>query len=220
MALLDSDALQNLFGTVFSGLYGSGRLIRVTKVRGAGGVLLNRYEPPVAIKVQVDRCDEAMRKQSGFTDTDVKLLVLQAGISSPAPTTDDVIEAKGERWNMYAVGEDPARAYWRGRGVRQSSDPVARGWMFEYGHWDDQGVWSNDLPWSEITPPYSAAAIENWTPQAEAMATILAVIEADGGDIVNMTWPKAAEQLSAIIGIEIQPGTRASQIRTLINEKV
>lgn len=219
MGLLDSDALKNLFGTVFSGLYGTGRLIRVTKVRGNGGVMLNRYEQPVPIKVQVDRCDEEMRRQSGFTSDNVKLLVLQAGVSSPAPTTDDVIEAKGARWNMFAVGEDPASTYWRGRGVKQS--PTSRdGWFLEFGHWDDAGVWRDDVPWNNVPGPHVANPIENWTPQEEAQSTILALIEAGGGDILGMTWQKAAEQLEPIVGTLFRPGDNAGVIRLLLNERV
>lgn len=216
MGLLDSDALKHLFGNVFAGLYGSGRLIRVTKVRGPGGVMLNQYQQPVPIKVQVDRCDEEMRRQEGYTSSNVKLLVLQSGVSSPAPTTDDVIEAKGARWNMFAVGEDPASTYWRGRGVKQSPRDET-GWMFEFDHWDDKGVWRNDIPWEPIEPPYAVTTLLDWAPRDVAQSAILAVIEAGGGDIVGMTWQKAAEQLGPIIGLPIAPGDPAEPIRHRIN---
>lgn len=219
MGLLDSNALQDLFGTVFSDLYGSGRLIRVTKVRGTGGVLRNQYQQPVPIKVQIDRCDEAMRRQSGFTDQDVKLLVLQAGVGGEAPTTDDVIEAGGRRWSMFAVGEDPARSYWRGRGVRQSPGPE-NGWLGEFGHWDDVGLWREDIPWASVDGPYSASLIVDWFPMQMAQSTILALIERAGGDILGMTWQKAAAELRAALGISIQPGDPAANIRHHINMAV
>lgn len=219
MGLLDTDALKQYFGYAFSGIYGTGRLIRVEKVRGPGGVMINRYHPPETIKVQVDRCDEAMRKQSGFTDSDVKLLVLQSGVSSPAPTTDDVIEAKGVRWNMYATGEDPASTHWRGRGVRKSPVPE-NGWMFEYGHWDDDAEWRNELRWLPISGPFELKALPHWAPQEQSQATILALIEAGGGDITNMNWQKAATELGNVLGMSILPGDNAGQIRQAINARI
>lgn len=124
MGLLDGNAIADLFGDALESIYGDGQLIRVTKQRGPGGVMINVRATPVAIKVQVDRCDEEMRSQSGYTAQDVKLLVLQSGIAGPAPTSDDIIVARGEQWSMKSIGEDPARAYWRGRGVKRNPPPI------------------------------------------------------------------------------------------------
>jgi len=119
--LLDTDALQGIFGSVLSVIYGDGQLIRVTMERQPGGVVIPVEEPPVPIKVQVDACTEAMRQQPGYTDTDVRLLILQSGVSGAKPTTDDIVIAKGQRWKLYGITEDPARAYWEMRGIRDAS---------------------------------------------------------------------------------------------------
>lgn len=181
MSLLDTRALQTLFGQVFAPLYGSGRLIRVAKIRGQGGVMLNEYLPPESIKVQVDRCDEEMRSQSGYTANNVKLLVLQAGISSPMPTTNDIIEAKGRRWNMFAIGEDPASTYWRGRGVEITGGSEFD-WMFGYGHWDDDRKWLFDQTWTPVAPAPAPELIADWSPMAKAQAAILAMIDQNGDE--------------------------------------
>lgn len=121
MALLDSSAIRDLFGEVFQGIYGDGQLIRITMVRQATGVLVPQEEAPASIKVQVDRCTEAMRSAPGYTQDDVRLLILQSGVDGPKPTSDDIIIARGERWKIYEIYEDPARSYWGGRGVKQAT---------------------------------------------------------------------------------------------------
>lgn len=120
--LLDSNVLQGIFGSVLSSIYGDGQLIRVTMVRQPGGTSIPVEQPPVAIKVQVDACTEAMRQQPGYTDTDVRLLILQSGIAGPKPTTDDIVIAQGERRKLFGITEDPARAYWEMRGIRDATD--------------------------------------------------------------------------------------------------
>lgn len=122
--LLDTGAIRSLFGSVLKGVYGDGQLIRVTKVRQPGGTFKNVEAAPVAIKVQVDRCTEAMRQREGYTSTDVKLLILQDGVTGPTPTSDDIIVARNERWKVYEIEEDPAQSYWGGRGVRQGAAVV------------------------------------------------------------------------------------------------
>lgn len=118
MGLLDTNAIQRKFGRVFSSIYGDGQLIRVTKTRVPGGGFVNTEQEPVPIKVQVDRCTESMRQAEGYTADDVKLLVLQDGVPGGKPTSNDIIVARGERWNIYEVYEDPAKSYWGGRGVK------------------------------------------------------------------------------------------------------
>lgn len=119
--LLDSDDIQQLFGDVFSDIYGDGELIRVDMVRGPGGVMTPTEQPPVPVKVQTDRCDHAMRDAPGYSDTDVKLLILQSGVSGRKPNTDDIVVARGQRWKISGVTEDPARSYWSMRGIRQAT---------------------------------------------------------------------------------------------------
>lgn len=117
--LLDTDDIQQLFGDVFSDIYGDGELITVTMVRGPGGVQIPQ-ETPVPCKVQVDRCDEAMRQSAGYTAEDVKLLVLKAGIAV-VPDSDSIVVARGQRWKAKSVRSDPASSYWIIHGTKDNS---------------------------------------------------------------------------------------------------
>lgn len=119
--LLDTDDIQQLFGDVFSDIYGDGQLITVTMVRGPGGVQVPQ-ETSVPCKVQVDRCDEAMRQSAGYTDTDVKLIILQSDVSDKEPDTDSLVVAQGKRWKVSGVRQDPARSVWIMRGIRQATE--------------------------------------------------------------------------------------------------
>lgn len=127
--LLDGNFIQDLFGSVFGDIYGDGELIRVSMVRQPNGSVVPTKGDPISIKVQVDACTETMRQQAGYSDTDVRLIVLQSGITGGDINTDDVIRAKDRNgvlrnWKVAAgVGQDPARAYWEIRGIRQA-DPT------------------------------------------------------------------------------------------------
>lgn len=221
MGLLDSDFIRNHFGSVLSSVYGDGRLIRVTKVRGPGGVQINQYQQPVTVKVQTDRCDEAMRQQAGYTEADVKLLILQAGVSGPMLNTDDIIEARGARWSIYGCGEDPAQSYWRGRGVRQATENDEFGWVFEFGHWDDGGAWRTDLDWAGVTAPFTVQPITDWMPVEAVQQAIIGIITAAEGDTAAITWAKATTELNAIgAGFGVEPivdGEAGASARSKIN---
>jgi hypothetical protein len=116
--LLDTNAIQSLFGSVLSSIYGDGTLIRVVLVSdGQGGWTESPTEQP--IKVQVDACTEAMRQQAGYTDNDVRLLILQFGVTGGDITSDDVVVARGKRWRCYGITQDPAASYWEARAVAQ-----------------------------------------------------------------------------------------------------
>lgn len=118
--LLDTDAIQKIFGSALAGIYGDGELITVTMVRGPGGVQTPQ-ETSVPCKVQVDNCDEAMRSAEGYSDTDVKLIILQDGMTGSEPDGDSIVIAQGKRWKVSGVRSDPARAAWVMRGIRQAA---------------------------------------------------------------------------------------------------
>ena len=109
MGLLDG-GLQSVFGQAFGSLYLSGTLHRVTRTEDSGGSVTRSYSDTV-VKVQIDSLTEAMRSAGGYTERDVRLIVLQRGIGA-APSTDDQITAGGRRFNVSNISEDPARSYW------------------------------------------------------------------------------------------------------------
>lgn len=121
MGLLDTNQLQKAFGSAFKSIYGSGQLIRITMQRQPEGTIVPTEQSPVPIKVQVDQMTEAMRRQEGASDRDVRILVLQDGLTGPALTSDDVVIAQGVRWKLFGLTQDPARAYYEARGVRDAA---------------------------------------------------------------------------------------------------
>jgi len=122
MGLLDTNAIQALMGAAFAPILGTGQLIRIDMVRQSGGVILPTEQDPVAISVQVDRCDEAMRQSPGYTAEDVKLIILQAGITGRDPNSDDVIVARGQRWKAKSVRTDPAQSHWIIHATKEATD--------------------------------------------------------------------------------------------------
>lgn len=229
MGLLDSGAIRDLFGSVFGEVYEDGRLIRRTMIRTQTGSLIPGYLQPLNIKVQVDRLDETMRSQQGYTqraqkdytDQDVKLLVLQAGVNAQ-PDSDDIVQtADGRRWNMKEVGEDPARSYWRGRGVRVASTTGLEGWLLEFGMWDDAGRWRDDAPWSAPTAPVFGE-IESWQSVGQVM-NLLGGLLSEIGEVAA-SWSELRTVLNIALASEsldvIAPDAPGSAVRYSVNELV
>lgn len=117
MGILDG-GIQAVFGAAFGSIYLGGSLIRVAlNEDGQGGG--NPVDgAPVPIRVQTDACDERMRGQDGYTDKDVKLLVLRAGVPGGDIDTDcRIIDGRGDEYEIAWVGTDPGQAYWECRGT-------------------------------------------------------------------------------------------------------
>lgn len=125
--LLDTDFIRDIFGAAFEDIYGDGELIRVDMVRQESGTITPQLSAAVPIKVQVDICTEAMRAQAGYSDTDVRLLILQSGIAGRDLNNDDMVRAKDRAgvlrtWKVFGVTQDPARSYWEARGIRKGDN--------------------------------------------------------------------------------------------------
>lgn len=118
MGLLDG-GLQAVFGAAFAGVYLDGTLHRSSRVEAENGNITETFVSQ-AIKVQKDACTERMRQQEGYSDRDVRLIVLQVAPDSSVleePSTDDQITAAGQRWAISGIVSDPANAYWEMRGT-------------------------------------------------------------------------------------------------------
>lgn len=109
--MLLNGGLQGVFAGAFGSIYLPGTLWRVRRTEGAGGTF-TETPIPTPCRVQVDSATEAMRGDAGYSDRDVSILILQGGLVGPAPTTDDQVTAKGVRWALASVIEDPASTYW------------------------------------------------------------------------------------------------------------
>lgn len=112
MGLLDG-GLQRIFHGAFAGIFLNATLHRYTKIddgKGGGSSTFN----PVPVKASLDLVNERMRASEGYTDKDVRILMLAFNV--PEPTTDDEITVKGQRWSIASVGTDPATAAYEMRG--------------------------------------------------------------------------------------------------------
>lgn len=113
MGLLDG-GIARTFGAVFSSIYLDGTLHRITKTsNGRGGWNATFADTP--IKGQRDACTESMRREEGYTERDVRLIVLTRGVTGDI-TTDDEITLAGARWSVQSVDKDTASSHWVLRG--------------------------------------------------------------------------------------------------------
>lgn len=113
MGLLDGD-IAGLFGTVFGSFYLDGTLTRNVWVPdGMGGGAMT--PTTTAVKVQEDQVDEATRVASGYSQDDVRFLVLQQpGLTL---TGDSELTVGGRTYLLRTPRQDPAKSYWEVWGV-------------------------------------------------------------------------------------------------------
>jgi len=102
-----------LFATAFGGMYLDGTLHQGTgdPIYDGEGTITG-YDGPgdLAVKVQIDRATSAMRAANGFTEGDVRLIVLaQAGL---AISSDHELTARGDRYRIQSAELDAAASHW------------------------------------------------------------------------------------------------------------
>lgn len=127
MGLLDGDDLQAFLGSALAGLYedGTAEFWGFSTTRNVStGTFPMTKSGEEACKVQRDACTEAQKREDGYTATDVRLLVLQYGLSGEI-TADCRVVYRGDTYRVMSVDQDPARSYWDCRarldGARSSS---------------------------------------------------------------------------------------------------
>lgn len=116
MGLLDGGGASILNG-VFGSIYPAGSLVRILITEDAGGSQ-TESSVTIPIKVQTDGVTEAMRTASGYTDTDVRLIVLTAGLNGAITTDDEIIDGRGERWKVTLPSLDTCGSHYEIRGQR------------------------------------------------------------------------------------------------------
>jgi hypothetical protein len=115
MGLLDGD-IASLFSDVFGTFYLDGVLTPnpVWVPDGQGG---GSYEPPapVAVKYQEDAVSEETRVAGGYSQDDVRFLILQKpGLTL---TGDSELTAGGRVYMLRTPRQDPAKSYYEVWGV-------------------------------------------------------------------------------------------------------
>lgn len=116
MGLLTGGGASILHG-VFSSVYPDGSLVRIVMTEDAGGSI-TPSETVLPIKVQTDGVTEAMRTASGYTDNDVRLIVLTIGLNGAITTDDEIIDGRGGRWKVTMPSLDTCGSHWEIRGQR------------------------------------------------------------------------------------------------------
>lgn len=116
MGILTNDG-SRVLNSVFGGLYPSGALIRRAIVEDAGGSQ-TVTDTEVPIKVQTDAVTEAMRNAAGYTDTDVRLIVLTGGLTADITTNDKIRDSRGTLWSVTMPALDPCGSHWTIRGQK------------------------------------------------------------------------------------------------------
>lgn len=117
MSLLDG-GIEAIFGSVFSGIYLDGTLHRDTSepiFDGEGNIIGFSGGGDIACKAQVDAATYAMRQAEGYSEGDVRIIVLSAGLGVEV-TTDMQISVAGKRWMIGSVERDAAASHWVCRG--------------------------------------------------------------------------------------------------------
>lgn len=118
--MLEDDDIQDMFGSVLGDIYGPAVL--VTKTRSTTrdpqtGAFLET-ETSTNVRAQRDVCTAQQMAHPGYSDKDVRIMVLQSGISV-RPNTDSEIIQRSERFLVMDVDEDPFRVYWDLRARRK-----------------------------------------------------------------------------------------------------
>lgn len=110
-----------VFGAALGSLYEDATLHRpAVPAYSPGGAITAGSPSSFPCKAQIDSATTAMRADTGFVSTDMRLLVLT--ISCPTrPNTDDQVAIltgpwAGTRWSIQSRGTDPANGAWEMRG--------------------------------------------------------------------------------------------------------
>lgn len=77
-------------------------------------------------QAQVDQATEAMRRADGFTEKDMRLLVLAATLDGALDPAATIIVGAGPHvgtWQIASCDRDPCGVYWECRGRQLATDP-------------------------------------------------------------------------------------------------
>lgn len=116
MGLLDGD-LASVLHAAFSGLFLDGTLHAGTgdPIYGPGGTIIGYEGGDAPVKVQTDSASDQMRAGAGFSEGDVRLLVLAKDV--PAITSDhQITDGRGDLYNIQEAELDAVASHWTCRG--------------------------------------------------------------------------------------------------------
>lgn len=128
-SLLERD-LQAVFGSVFSPLLLDVTITKPVLVANGSGGFTEGTPDESAGKGMVERYSEYERAEFNIPATDVRLILLQSGVTVD-PDTDSTVTIRGQVYSIQSIDKDPANASWTMR-VRlivpnDADDPVLSG---------------------------------------------------------------------------------------------
>lgn len=81
-----------------------------------GGSIIDPGDPVIrSCSAQVDACTEAMRTADGYTDKDVRIIVLASTLDGAVTTDSEIEMLEGDtvgRFSVQSVDHDTMGAYW------------------------------------------------------------------------------------------------------------
>ncbi|MGJ8477255.1 hypothetical protein [Sphingobium yanoikuyae] len=115
MGLLDG-GIASIFGAALGGLYLPATLhVPGTRTDDEEGNISYGPETDIACRAQMDAATYAMRQSEGFSEGDVRIIILTAGLGVEV-TTDAQISVSGKRWLVASAEQDAAVSHWVLRG--------------------------------------------------------------------------------------------------------
>lgn len=119
MGLLDGD-IRRLFATAFGGIYLDGQLLEGTQRPIYDGPRIVGYADPGerAAKVQITKATDAMRREEGYAEGDIGLIVLAEGVGKVTSDMHVTVDRDGvtERYRLMSANLDSAGSHWTCRG--------------------------------------------------------------------------------------------------------
>lgn len=129
-----ADRFASIAGAVsarFGGPYHAARLIWPgTPVEDAGGSIITPGTPVIVdCQAQIDVCTEAMRLEAGYTDRDMRMLILAPGLSRPVDSDATLEVLAGPhtgQWSIAGASFDTMGFAFDGRGrVADPGEPAS-----------------------------------------------------------------------------------------------
>jgi hypothetical protein len=115
MGVLDGD-VSALFNAAFSDMYLDATLHAGTgePIYDAAGNITGYLGGDTPARCQVDAATDAMRRDDGFSEGDVRLIILAQGL--PAINDNHQLTVKGVRYFLASPSLDAAASHWTARG--------------------------------------------------------------------------------------------------------
>lgn len=118
--MLEEDGIRDMFAGVLGDIYGPAVLVTLSRsnVRDPATGTFPVTTTSTNVRAQRDVCTHKQMAHVGYSEKDVRIMVLQSGVSV-RPNTDSEITQRGETFLVMDVDEDPFRVYWDLRARRK-----------------------------------------------------------------------------------------------------